>query len=302
MRTFLLSLLCIFITFAAEAQELNANVTINTPKLQTTDPKVFKTLEVAMEEFLNGRQWTDDLFETNEKIDMTLTITIKEELGSDVFKADLYIQATRPIFGSGQQTALIEHADNNFNFKYTEFDPIEFTDQTYTTNIASLLAFYAYVSIGLDYDSYSPFGGSNYFQKAQDLISNVPSTLNETFQSGWRSIDRGQRNRYWIVESILSPRTQKMREGMYEYHRLGLDLMHENVDLGREATSSAIQKLKAVSKDYPNAMITQLFVNAKSDEIIQIYIKGTSEEKREVYATMVRIDPANASKYRLIRR
>ncbi|MEM7106344.1 MAG: DUF4835 family protein [Bacteroidota bacterium] len=300
MRRLLTLSLCLFLVVFAEAQEINSKVTINTPKLQTTDPRVFKTMETAVQEFLNNTKWTNDIYEAEERIDVTININIREEASSKVFLADFYVQASRPIYGSNQSTAMFEHNDKDFGFEYEEFQPLEFSDNIFNDNLTSFLAFYTYVILGLDYDSFSREGGTEYFQKAQDIVNSVPTSLNAAFQKGWRSID-ANRNRYWIIESMLSPRTQQLRQANYEYHRMGLDMMSENADEARESIFQAMKKVKTANEDYPNAMITQLFVNAKSEEIIEIFLKGTNQQKREVYATMVRIDAANASKYRSMR-
>ena len=292
-----LVLLCV----AGIAQEINSKVTINTPKLQTADPKVFETLETAIQEFLNNTRWTNDIYEPHERLELTININVRDEISPTAFTANFYIQATRPIYGSNHSTAILTHNDKDFAFVYEEFQPLTFTDNIFNSNLTSFLAFYAYVALGMDYDSFEFQGGNPHFQKAQDIINSIPPSLTGTFINGWRSID-GNRNRYWIVESILSPRAIAFREANYQYHRLGLDTMHEDPDQGRKIVHEALMKIKGVNDDYPNAMVTQMFVTAKSDEIVDVFLKGNSQEKRDVYGLMVRIDAANASKYRDIRR
>ena len=242
-----------------------------------------------------------DIYEPHERIELTININVRDELSPTSFTANFYIQATRPIYGSNHSTAILEHNDKDLAFRYEEFEPLEYSDNIFNNNLTSFLAFYVYVALGMDYDSFEFQGGNPHFQKAQDIINSIPPSLAGTFANGWRSID-GTRNRYWIVESVLSPRAIGFREANYQYHRLGLDVMSDEPDKGRETVHQALMKIKQVNEDYPNAMITQMFVNAKSDEVIDIFLKGTSNEKRDVYGLMVRIDAANASKYKDIRR
>ncbi len=297
MQKIILTICLIFLALASQAQEFTANVTINVPKLQTADPKIFSTLEVALEEFMNTTKWTDQLYEVEERIEVSLQINIQEELSATSFKGEMFIQAVRPIYGSRKSTALLEHADNNFEFSYTEFQPLEFSQNAFNSNLTSFLGFYAYMILGLDYDSFELEGGTSYFQQAQDILNSVPAN---TF-SGWSSLD-GQRNRYWMIESVLSPRAGDMRTAMYDYHRLGLDLMQEDPEVARQNMTGALQKLKSFGQAYPNAMSIQMFVNAKRDEIVEIYKGAPTNEKRSIHSIMVRLDPANASIYTPIRR
>ncbi len=287
----------VVIAFAVQAQELRVDVTINAPKNQTADPQLYSTLETALEEFLNETRWTEDLYKENERIEITMQINIQEELSATSFNAEMFIQAVRPIYGSRHSTALLEHADQDFTFSYTPFQPLQFTENSFNSNLTSFMAFYVYVILGLDYDSFELEAGTPYFQIAQDIINTVPNGTSK----GWSPID-GVRNRYWIVESILSPRAGNYRKAIYEYHRLGLDLMSDQLQVARQNISGAIQKLKTFNQDYVNAMSVQLFANAKRDEIVEIFTGAPSNEKRSVHSVMVRLDPANASKYTKIRR
>ncbi len=279
------------------AQELRVDVTVNTPKNQTADPQLYSTLELGLEEFMNNTKWTDDTYGEDERIEVNMQINITEEVSATQFNAELFVQAIRPVYGSRQNTALLEHADKEFSFTYTQFQPLEFNRNAFTSNLTSFMAFYAYMILGLDYDSFELEGGTPYFQIAQDIINAVPNGAG----AGWTSIE-SQRNRYWMIESTLSPRAGDYRSAIYEYHRLGLDLMSSQPEVARQNISSAIQKISAFSKTYLNAMSVQMFANAKREEIVDIYTGASSNEKRPVHAVMVKIDPANASKYTKIRR
>jgi len=297
MQKILFTIVLIFSLATLYAQELRVEVTINSPKSQTVDPQVYNTLELGLEEFLNNTKWTNDTYQENERIEINMQINITEEISATSFSAEMFIQAIRPVFGSRQNTALLEHADKDFIFNYTEFQPLEFSENAFTSNLTSFMAFYAYVILGLDYDSFELEGGTPYFQQAQDILNAVPNGASK----GWSSLD-GQRNRYWMIESILSPRATEYRAALYEYHRMGLDMMASQPDVARQNISGAIQKLKSFSQSYLNAMSIQMFTDAKRDEIVDIYTGAPSNERRSVHSIMVRIDPANASKYTKIRR
>lgn len=299
MKRFFLSFLMVLMSLPFFAQELNAKITINTPKLQTADPKVFESLKTAMQEFFNNTRWTDDIYETSERINININMTITEELSATEFNADFSIQASRPIYGSDQETVTFTHLDNNFKFIYEQFQPLIFTQNTYADNLTSLLSFYAYIVVGLDYDSFSPYKGEKYFQAAQEIMSNVPEGVKRNY-AGWRSIE-GNRNRYWLVENLLTPRVQPMRQAWYDYHRLGLDKMHEEAVVGRTIILQSLETILNVDKTYPNSMIMQVFSNSKGQELIDIFAQGTREEKNRVIEIMTKIDAANSRKFTALR-
>ena len=290
---------CLCIHMQVHAQEFNASVSVNTPNLQLTDPKVFNTLEDAIRQFYNNTVWTDDAFEQEERIKVNVTLTISEEYSANVFKATLAIQSVRPVYGSSYETALLSHIDQDVTFTYEQFQPLDFAPNGFKDNLSQILAFYAYIIIGMDYDSYAPFGGQPYFQMAQDIMNNVPSSV-QAGNPGWRSID-GNRNRYWIIENLLSPRVRPYRQAMYDYHRQSLDLMATDVVSGRKIMLDALEQLNGVNSAYPNSMIIQMFTNAKGSEVIEIYKQGTIQEKNRVIQILTKLDPSNAQKYRAIR-
>ncbi|MDX1943202.1 MAG: DUF4835 family protein [Saprospiraceae bacterium] len=281
------------------AQELNTTVKINIQKLQTVDPKVFQTLEQSIREFMNSQKWTDDYYETSERITCNILLTIQEETSPTSFKAELAIQASRPIYNSAEETVLFNHIDRDVTFIYEQFQPLIFSRNSYNDNLSHILSFYAYIILGMDYDSFALLGGEKYFQAAQEILNSIPENA-ASVNKGWRSLD-GNRNRYWIIENILSPRVRPFREAMYEYHRLALDVMSENVSNGRTAIVGAIEKIGNVNQAYPNSMIVQMFNNTKSQEIVEIFKRGTLAEQDKVIQIMSRVDPANSSKYRQIK-
>ena len=291
-------LLCLF-ALPLQAQELNCQVRINTQKLQTVDPSVFETLQQTIQEFMNSTKWTNDVFDNTERIDCNILLTIQEELSPTRFKADLAIQATRPVFNSNYQTPLLNHIDRELSFTYEQYQPLRFSRNNFNDNLSAVLSFYTYVILGMDYDSYGLYGGEPYYQIANEILTSIPQAATATY-SGWQSQD-GNRNRFWIIENLLSPRIRPYREAMYNYHRYALDVMSDDAQSGRAVMSQSINVLQDVFQNYPNAMILQMFVNAKSDEVIEVFKRGTPDEKNTIIRVMSRIDASNAAQYRTIR-
>lgn len=286
--------------FTLNAQELNFNVKINSQKLQTVDTKVFQTLEQTLREFLNNQKWTNDVFEQEERINCNLVLTIQEELSPTRFKADLAVQASRPIHNSDAESPTFNHLDRDVVFDYQQFDPLIYSKTSYNGNLSSVLAFYTYIILGIDYDSFSPLGGQEYFQLAQDAINNIPSGSTPNPYSGWTSSE-SNKNRYWLAENLLSPRIKPYRLAMYKYFRQGLDIMADSPDDGRAVIASTFDDLEKVNQSYPNCMILQVFNATKASEIIEIFKIASLDEQNKIIRVMSRVDPSNASKYRRIK-
>lgn len=277
------------------AQEYNCKVTINTPKLQTTDPKVFQTLKSAITDFMNNTAWTDISYDNSEKIEVNFTINVKEEVSANTFKADLAIQVVRPVYGSDYNTPLFSNLDKEFNFIYEEFQPLQYSKGVYNDNLSSMLSFYAYFMLGADYDSFSSLGGESYFQTAQDILNNIPQSVANNF-AGWRAAD-GAKTRYFLIENMLNPGMKAIRQGMYEYHRKGLDLMSTDPVAGRAGMQKALEYCDAVNKSYPNSSAIQLFAITKGDEIINVFKAGDASQRAKVTQIMSKLDAAGAQKY-----
>jgi len=295
-----ISLVCLFLfgSFTSiSAQELRVNCRVNAQKAQA-DPQVFKSLETAIEEFMNNQKWTEDVFYENEKIEVNLQMTIVEEISSTTFKADVGIQAVRPVYGTDYETPIITHLDKTIVFTFEQFQPLDYSETTFQNNLTHVLSFYAYLILGLDYDTFAPFGGEPHFQKAQNIINIFPQNLSGSFP-GWTSRE-GNRNRYWILESLLNPSVRPYREAMYNYHRQGLDIMSTDVEAGKAVLMQAMETVSKVNKAYLNAMVLQIFANTKSQEIIEIFKVASRTQKSRVYSIMSKIDAANANKYRAI--
>jgi len=281
MKKLVLSSFILLLFVNMQAQELNVSVTVATPKLQTADQRVFEQLETALQEFMNNQKWTDDTFEEEERIEVEMRINVTEERSATQFKADLQILSSRPIFGTTDNTPVLNHQDKDFLFEYEQFQPLEFSRNQYQNNLMAVISFYAYIIIGMDYDSFSPLGGEQYFQTAQEIMNTIPPNVASVYK-GWRSVDSN-------------------RNPMYDYHRQGLDMAHKDLSTGRAVMNTALQSVNAALKSYPRAMIIQMFANAKSEEIIDIFKGGTPNEKNDVIAVMQKVDASKASKYRTIK-
>jgi len=295
------TLCLLFLIVSVRAQELVFDVQVNAPTLQLADPKIFRELESKLIDFLNNRKWTNEDYEEYERIKCNLILTIRSELSATAFDADLTLQASRPVFGSTYETPLLNHVDKELTFGFEETTPVIYSENIFNDNLTSTLAFYVYFILGLDNDSYMLYGGDEYFQKASEIVNTVPSDLQKQSQSGWSNKANG-RNRYFMIENTLSPRSRPYRKAIYDYHRLGLDLMHKDPQLGKGSIVDALKEVEQVSNDYVNSMIVQMFANAKAQELNDIFALADRNQKNEVYRIMTGIDPANRNKYIPIRR
>lgn len=281
------------ISFASFGQELICNVNVVTPNLKVVDPAVFNTFEESVFEFMNTRSWTPDKFKQTERIRMELNITITEELSADRFRAQIAIQSRRPVLNSDYESVVFNWVDKDVEFTYAQFQPLEFNENIGISNLTSMLAFYAYIVIGLDYETFAPSGGTPYFLTAQKIMNNAANFP----ARGWKSFD-GNKNRYWIIENLLNPKFSVYREVIYKYHRLGLDKFYEDQLGPIRVVSQCITDLNRVHAGNPNSMAMQIFFNAKSDEIIGILKGAPPAEKNKSLAILVRIDPTHANEYR----
>ena len=281
------------------AQELTAEISITTPKLQETDPVVFKTLERDLKEFLNQTRWTNDEYKSFERIDCNFSINITSELGGNTFKADIALKAIRPVFGSEYKTVLINHVDRDVTFIYQEFQPIENGTEFFKDNLSAVFSYYIQLILGLDAGSFAPDGGAQHFQIAQNIINQIPTAVSES-DKGWQSLNR-KTTRYWIMENMLSPRFVSFNEAWYNYHRKGLDIMASNPTQALASMVDALAEIDRTNKAYPNSIGILMFLTAKSDEIVQVMKNGTRTQQTAVYDIMRRLDPANTGKYNAIR-
>ena len=265
---FLLFITCL-VASSSFSQDIEFQININTPKLQTTDPKVFESLANSIRDFVDNVNWSDDEFETEERIKCSVQLTIREELSANTFSADMAIQAVRPVYGSSYETILLSHVDKDVSFQYEQYQPLIYSRNSYKDNLTSILSFYINIILGMDYDSFSPFGGEVFFQQANDILNIVPPAATQIFP-GWRALD-GRRNRYWMITNILSPRFRTYRSAMYDYHRQGLDIMSDDPNTGRAVILQSLEVVSNVNRLQPQSMLVQMFANAKANEVIEIF-------------------------------
>lgn len=282
--------------FGLKAQELNCQVTINYSQIQGTDLKqITDQMQKVIYDFMNNRQWTKDIFTQQEKIDCSIFITLEQRSG-DAFQGTIQVQSRRPTYKSSHFSTVFNWDDKDFQFSFQQFTQLDFNLQNFQSNLTSVLAYYAYVILAVDYDTYSPLGGTQYWQSAQLIVLNAANAS----EAGWRSNEKTIRNRYWLVENALQPVFQGIRDCSYAYHRNGLDIMHEKVDEGRANILKALDLLKPVYQSRPASFNMQLFFNAKCDELINMFKGGLPEEKSTVVETLTLLDPSNTTKYNKI--
>tara|TARA_B100000795_G_scaffold19664_1_gene13071 strand:+ start:10762 stop:11655 length:894 start_codon:yes stop_codon:yes gene_type:complete len=280
----------------SNSQELLCEVSVLSPKAQEENVAVYDILKSSIEEFMNSRKWTDDDYEFYERIECNIQITIKNAISQTQFDASIQIQSSRPVYNSDYKTPVFIANDNDFSFSFQPNTLIQFSTDQHRDNLSSVLGFYAYYILGMDYDSYSPLGGTDNFLKAQQVVSNCQNAG----ESGWRPSEN-KRNRYWLVENILSQTFAPLRDINYTYHRQGFDLMYSSADAIRTRIVDDLNTLRSIHQIKPTSYNMQLFFIAKSDEILNIYRDSSEDEKRRVRDLLMVIDPGNISKYERLR-
>ncbi|HEY0055150.1 MAG TPA: DUF4835 family protein [Pedobacter sp.] len=289
-------LLLLLIYSNIQAQELNARVQVLSPQIQNTNKRVLDVLETSIREFLNSRKWTSDNFQAQERIDCNFIINITEWDGGSNFKAEAQVQSTRPVYGTTFNSTIFNYSDKEFGFTYTEGQALDYSDQNYINNLSSLLAFYANIIIGLDNDSFTKFGGNPSFTKAQNIITN---TQNAPF-AGWKAFE-SLRNRYWLAENLTNKAYNPIREVLYNYHRLGLDIMYDNQSKGRKQVLNVLPQLQKIDKQKQGSVLNQAFFTAKADELVNLLSLADPREKMNAYNILSALDPANATKYEVLK-
>lgn len=295
-RLAILLFLCFHVALQAQAQDLNARVQVLSPQVQNTNKRAIQVLEAAIRDFLNGKEWSNDQLKPQERIDCSFLVNITEWDGSSNFRAELQVQSSRPVFGATYQSTLLNFSDKDFNFSYIEGQALDFSDQQYTSNLSALLAYYAYIIVGLDHDTFSLYGGSPYFSKAQTIVNYSQNAPN----SGWKAFE-GLRNRYWLIENLTNKDYQPIRNFIYGYHRNGLDMMSENPKKGRNAILSLLPELLKIDRQRQGAMLNQVLFTAKADELVQLLNGASPQEKKRALSILSSVDPSNIRKYDLLK-
>ncbi len=301
-RQLLLRIMVMLVVLSAIAtqtvysQELNARVQILSPQVQNTNKRVLDVLEKAVSDFLNRTSWSDRVVAAQERIDCSFVITITSWDGSSNFTAQAQIVSTRPVYNTSYQSPVLSLADNNFDFRYDEGQMMDYSDQQYMSNLTSLLAYYAYIIIGMDADTFSPSAGTPFYRQAQTIVNNAQNTGFE----GWRSME-GNNNRFWLANNLLDRRYQPLRDFLYGFYLHGLDRMVEDETAARKSILGLLPKLKDVDRLAQGATFNQVFFTAKSDELVGVISGMAPQDKMEAFNILSVVDPANTTKYESLR-
>lgn len=287
--------LALVFSAVVSAQELNCTVTVNADQVGATNNQVFKTLQNSLNDFVNRTDWTGQGYQANERINCSMFINVTMQ-SSNQFSASIQVQSARPVFNSSYSSPVFNFNDKDFNFEYNEFQNLTFNPTSYDSNLISVLAFYSYIIIGMDADTFSPIGGTSYFEIAQD-IANVAQ---QGGAKGWSQAD-GMQNRYFLINDLLAPTFSPFRQALYEYHFGGLDKMAQDTKAGKEGVKSALATLGEIYSVRPNAFLTRIFFDAKSDEIVSVFSGGPGIPIADVVDRLNRLSPLNSSKWATIK-
>ncbi|WP_010662475.1 type IX secretion system protein PorD [Marinilabilia salmonicolor] len=277
---------------AASGQELRCNVQVVAPSVQGTNRNVFQTLRETIYEFMNNQQWTNHQYENSERIECTFHFTIDEVIGVDQFRGSMQIQARRPVYNSAYSTTTLNLKDDNVDFRYGEYEQLVYNKNNIESNLVALLAYYANIVLGYDYDTFSPEGGTTWFEEAERIVGMMQNAR----ESGWKQFESRQ-NRYWLVDNLLEEDHRPLREFYYEYHRTGLDQMSEDPEEGRANIAESMDLLKKVYRTDPSSFALQVLFDAKHQEFVNIFSESFSMEKAEVVNTLSEINPTNSDAY-----
>ena len=293
MKRLVFFLCFVFAIISSYAQEMDIRIQISHSKLQgTSNQKLFQSMQQAVYEFVNNTDWTNNVFDKDERIECNFYITLNEQISTDEFKGSLQIQASRPVYGASYMSPIINFVDNDFHFRFVEFDQLEFNINSHSSNLTSLLAYWIYIVIGFDYDSFGNQSGTEYFQKAEQIVQNAQNAP----ERGWKAYEN-LKNRYWLVENLLNDQYSPIRDFMYIYHRQGMDKMVDKPSDARMQIEEALDNLKAVHRRKPGSLLMTIITTAKGDEIADVFKEGFPDERTRVYNIMKEVDPANTSKY-----
>ncbi|ERM81435.1 hypothetical protein P872_09450 [Rhodonellum psychrophilum GCM71 = DSM 17998] len=294
MRVLGISFLLLFYCFSSSAQELNFTVIINSDRARTQEKDVFEDMKVSFEQFLNGRNWTGDDFQSLERIKGNMLITINDMPQVGFYNATVQVQTVRPIFGTNYESMVFNFIDRNWSFEFLQSQPLEFNRFSFLNNISSILAYYAYMAIGIDYDSFALRGGDSYFEIANAIVNNAQQTP----RPGWSQNPSDRRNRYWLINDIyISSVFAPIREAYYLYHRRGMDIILREPEEAYKNILAAIKLVSDANQAQPNSIFTIAFIDAKSDEITKVLKKASAEIRTEAVGYLLKVDPNNARKY-----
>ena len=300
-KSLLLILVWMAVLPGLRAQELDAKITVLANRVPNTiDHKIFQTLQSSLFNFLNNRKWSNESFQNNEKIVCNFLLNVSSSGDNNTFQATLTVQAGRPVFNSSYQSPLINFNDESFTFRYVEYQPLDFNEnrvqgsEPYAANLTAEFAYYVYIILGLNFDSYALRGGDPYFQKALNIVNNAPDSRDI---SGWKAFD-GIRNRYWLIENLTNSKYTLIHDAYYSYYRSGLDQMYDKEAEGRTAILNTLNMLNTINAETPNTMVMQFFFQGKSGEISKIFQKSPPDEKSRALDLLTKLDVSNLNKYK----
>jgi hypothetical protein len=291
-QIFLIAGMILVSAVVGNSQEFRCNISVSAERITAANRNLFMTMQSDLYEFMNNRRWTEHSYTMEERIECNMFIRLDEQISADEFRGTMQIQVKRPVFNSTYETTVLNIKDNDFQCKYVEFQPLEFNETSNRDNLTNIIAFYAYIILGFDYDSFSPEGGTPYFEKAQAIVNNSQNAR----EKGWKAYE-SERNRYWLIENVMNRSYSGMRDCMYKYHRTGLDLMSDKTEEGRANIAEAMRSIQQVFRRRPSTYIIQIFFDAKSDELVNIFSKSYPDERNRVLAILNEVDPSNGTKY-----
>jgi len=294
MRKIVAFLVFLLFSLPFYSQELKCTVNINSDMVQGTNKSVFNTLQKSVSEFINTRRWSEMTHTNNEKIECSIAIVVKK-VDADVFTADIQVQSRRPVYNSSYNTTLFNFKDNYFTFDYKEFDQLEMNESTITSNLTAVLAYYAYIIIGYDLDSYTRLGGTPFFEAAERIVNAAQAAD----LVGWKAFE-SSKNRYALVNNLTDEAFKKYRSYFYEYHRMGLDEMSINMTNARAKIAVGLPLLREANRARPSAIVIASFLDAKNDELINIFSKATDKEKKEAVEILMDVNPTQTERYEKI--
>ncbi len=295
----ILAISLLLVCSGLQAQELQCQVTVNSDQIEGSNKSIFNTLQTSITEFVNTTRWTNMTFTDAERIECSMMIVV-QSVTDNLFIAELQVQARRPVYGTSYTTTLLNFKDNYFNFTYQEYDRIEYQPNSVTSNLAAMLAYYCYLIIGHDMDSFSRLGGTPYFQQCENIVSMAQSaSLENSELTGWQAFG-SNRNRYTLTNNLMDEAFQGYRNFYYEYHRLALDQMATNVANARARIAEGLPVLREANRSRPATYLINTFLDAKSDELTNIFKRGTSDEKEQAYSILMDIDPTRNTLYETI--
>jgi hypothetical protein len=283
----------------AKSQELNCNVQVSAQMIQGSNREIFTNMQRDLYEFINNTVWTNHVYSYAERLDCNILINLTSQISGDEFKGTIQVQLRRPAFNTTYNSTILNFVDNNFQFRYVEFQTLEFDPSAHRANLISILAYYVYILLGVDYDSFSPLGGTEFFQMAEKIVNNAQNAV----EPGWKPYDGSRnRNRYWLIKNILDKEYEGVRQFLYEYDINGLDRLESRVSEARNSMAESLKLLQEVFRKKPDPFMyfLQIIIDSKSEEVINIFLGAFPEERSRVVQIMTEIDPANKSKYEKI--